>query len=59
MDRRYALTKAQVAKAMGDNSGNWYWGGIAEHCMDKSTLLISGAQKFTDIASTETPREDR
>tara|TARA_B100000085_G_scaffold39025_1_gene32149 strand:+ start:129 stop:347 length:219 start_codon:yes stop_codon:yes gene_type:complete len=62
MDRRYALTKAQVAKAMEMyNSGNWYWGGIAEHFkVDKSTLMryIRGAEIYGYSLWTETPRED-
>ena len=57
LDPPYALRKAMEMY----NSGNWYWGGIAEHFkVDKSTLMryIRGAEIYGYSLWTETPRED-
>jgi hypothetical protein len=62
VDRRYALTKAQVAKAMEMyNSGDHYWLGIAEHFrVDKSTLMryIRAAEIYGYSFWTDRPNED-
>lgn len=62
MDRRYALTKAQVARAMEMyNNGDHYWNGIAQHFkVDKGTLMryIRAAEIYGYSFWTETPTED-
>ncbi len=62
VDRRYALSKKQVASAMEMyNNGDKYWGGIADHFkVDKGTLMryIRAAEIYGYSFWTERPSED-
>lgn len=62
MDRKYALSKNQIAQAMEMyDSGRWYWGGIALHFgVSIQTLrrYVRGAELYGYSFWTPHPRED-